>query len=77
MGNNRGSQTEAKKRAKTKNYAHDNLLKETEKQLWLKAMEGQKAARQRKHNDWKKERRLLHAPILTLQKGKISKLIKV
>jgi hypothetical protein len=33
--------------------------KQSLKQLWLEAPEGQKAARQRKHNDWKKERRLL------------------
>jgi hypothetical protein len=33
--------------------------KQSLKQLWLEALEGQKAARQRKHDDWKKERHLL------------------
>ncbi len=56
-------------RARIKDFTHDNLLKETELKAELEAQEGQKAARQRKHNDWKKERCLLYAPILKLQKG--------
>ncbi len=52
-------------RAKIKNYSHDNLLKETEPKAALTGSTvGQKAARQRKHDDWKKERRLLYALIL-------------
>ncbi len=45
------------------------LKKQSLKQLWLEELEGLKATRQRMHNDWKKERRLLYAPILKLQKG--------
>jgi hypothetical protein len=38
-------------RARIKDFTHDNLLKETELKAELEAQEGQKAARQRKHND--------------------------
>jgi hypothetical protein len=39
-------------RAKIKNYSHDNLLTETELKAALTgSTAGQKAARQRKHND--------------------------
>jgi hypothetical protein len=42
-----------------KNYSHDNLLKETELKVALTGSTvGQKAARQRKHNDWKKGKTL-------------------
>jgi hypothetical protein len=68
VGNNRGSQTWGQ-RAKIKDFTHNNILKETELKAELEALEGQKAACQRKHNDGKKERRLLYAPILKLQKG--------
>jgi hypothetical protein len=41
------------KKAIIKNYFHDNLLKETELKAALSGSTvGQKAARQRKHNDW-------------------------
>jgi hypothetical protein len=57
-------------RAKIKNYSHDNLLKETELKAALTGSTvGQKAACQRKQRLRKKERRLLYAPILKLQRG--------
>jgi hypothetical protein len=65
--------TEAAKRGpegQRKNYSHGNVLKETELKVALtESTVGQKAARQRKQQLGKKERRLLYAPILKLQKG--------
>ncbi len=60
-------------RGPNKNYSNDNLLKETELKVALTGSTvGQKAARQRKQRLRKKERRLLYAPILKLQKGVMS-----
>jgi hypothetical protein len=51
VDNNQGSQMGGQ-RAKIKNYSHDNLLKETELKAALTGRtEGQKAARQRKHDN--------------------------
>ncbi len=69
MGNNRGSQTRGQ-RAKIKNYSHDNLLKETEFKAALTGSTGRaKGSPPKKAQRLKKERRLLYAPILKLQKG--------
>ncbi len=77
MGNNWGSQMVGQ-RAKIKKHSHNNLLKETQLKAALTGSTvGQKAARQRKHNYWKKERCLLYAPILKLQKGVMSGVMRL
>jgi hypothetical protein len=78
VGNNRGSKT-GTQRAKIKNYSHENLLKETELKAALTgSIGGAKGSPPKKAQRLKKkERRLLYAPILKLQKGKMSKLMKV
>jgi hypothetical protein len=66
-------QPDRRPEGKIKNYSHDNLLKETELKVALTGTTvGQKAACQRKQRLRKKERRLLYAPILKLQKGVMS-----
>jgi hypothetical protein len=65
-------------RAKIKNYSHDNLLKETELKAALTGSTRRaKGSLPKKAQRLKKERHLLYAPILKLQKGKMSKLMKV
>ncbi len=77
MGNNRGSQTGGQ-RAKIKNYSNDNLLKEIElKAVLTGSTRRAKGSPPKKAQRLKKERRLLYAPILKLQKGEVSKLMKV
>jgi hypothetical protein len=46
-------------------------------QLQIEALQGQKAARQRKHHGCKKEKSLLWAPNLKLQQGEMSMVMKV
>jgi hypothetical protein len=65
-------------RAKIKNYSHNNLLKETELKASLTGSTRRaKGSPPENAQRLKKERRLLYAPILKLQKGKMSKLMKV
>ena len=67
MGNSRGSQT-GRPEGQIKDYSHNNLQKNTE----LKAALTGSTVRQKA----KEERRLLYAPILKLQKGMVSGLMK-
>ncbi len=72
MGNNRGSQIGGQ-RAKIKNYSHDNLLKETELKAALTgSTRGAKGSPPKKAQRLKKERCLIYATILKLQKGVMS-----
>jgi hypothetical protein len=67
VGNNRGSQT-GRPEDQIKDYSHNNLQKNTELKAALTGSTvGQKA---------KKARCLLYAPILKLQKGMVSGLMK-
>ncbi len=66
-------QPDGRPESQIKNYSHNNLLKETELKVALTGSTvGQKASCQRKQRLRKKERRLLYAPILKLQKGVMS-----
>jgi hypothetical protein len=77
VGNNWGSQTGGPE-GKIKNYSHDNLLKETELKAALTgSTRREKGSPPKKAQRLKKKRHLLYAPNLKLQKGKMSKLMKV
>ncbi len=65
-------------RGQIKNYSHDNLLKETEGKAALTGSTRRaKGSPPKKASRLKKERHLLYAPNLKLQKGKMLKLMKV
>jgi hypothetical protein len=77
VGNNQGSQTGGQ-RAKIKNYSHDNLLRETELKAALTGSTRRAIGTSpKKAQRLKKGRRLLYAPNLKLQRGKMSRLMKV
>jgi hypothetical protein len=63
VGNNRGSQT-GRPEGQIKDYSHNNLQKSTELKVALIGSTVRQKA--------KKERRLLYAPILKLQRGMMS-----
>jgi hypothetical protein len=64
-------------RAKIKNYSQDNLLKETElKAAVTGSTVGQKQPAKEGTTIEKKERRLLYAPNLKLQKGVMSEVMR-
>jgi hypothetical protein len=71
-------QLEGGQRTKIKNYSHNNLLKETElKGALTGSTRRAKGSPPKKAQRLKKERRIFYAPILKLQKGKMSKLMNV